>query len=116
MGFKDSYSLENRTRECKRILLKYPERIPIICEKNNTFNVDCPEIDKNKYLVPNDLSVAQFMFVIRKRMKVKPEVALFLFVRGNIPAGSAHMCDIYDLYKDTDGYLYITYSFENTFG
>ena len=49
MGFKDSHSLENRTRECKRILLKYPERIPIICEKNNTFNVDCPEIDKNKY-------------------------------------------------------------------
>lgn len=71
---------------------------------------------KKKYLVPSDLTVGQFMFVIRKRLKLPPEQAIFLFVNGTIPPTGALMNQIYDEHRDVDGFLYITYSGENTFG
>ncbi|KAK7254708.1 formin-like protein [Aureococcus anophagefferens] len=49
------------------------------------------------YLRAADLTVGQFIYVIRKRIKLPPERAIFIF-------------------KDEGGFLYITYSGENTFG
>ena len=44
-----------------------------------------PDIDKRKFLVPNDISVAQFMWIIRKRIQLPSEKALFLFVGKVLP-------------------------------
>ena len=71
------------------------ERIPIICEKCDKKNISVPTLDKTKYLVPFDLTVGQFMFVLRKRMKLSPEQAIFLFVDGIIPSSNALVQDLY---------------------
>jgi GABA(A) receptor-associated protein len=113
--FKTKHSLSERLDETTRILLKYPDRIPIICEKNRKSR-DTPEIDKNKYLVPFDLTVGQFMYVVRKRLALPPEKALFFFIGGTIPSSSNLLNDIYYKNKDEDGFLYVQYSLENTFG
>lgn len=119
----------------------------------------------SRFLVPADLTVGQFVYVIRKRIKLSPEKAIFIFVRsaalknvlpptgarlrrrvaagtapaavrrGGAPASrvrrrpltaaappppcataAALMSSVYQDYKDDDGFLYITYSGENTFG
>ena len=44
-----------------------------------------PSIDKRKFLVPSDISVAQFMWIIRKRIQLAPAKALFLFVGKLLP-------------------------------
>jgi GABA(A) receptor-associated protein len=49
-------------------------------------------------------------------MQLPHEKALFLFINGFIPSTSQHIGDIYSFHKDQDGFLYITYSYENTFG
>jgi Microtubule associated protein 1A/1B, light chain 3. len=49
-------------------------------------------------------------------MKMPPEKAIFIFVRGQVPMQSSRMSSIYDELKDDDGFLYITYAGENTFG
>lgn len=114
-NFKNKFSFDKRYNESKNILKKYPDRIPVIVEKNQNNNIN--DIDKNKYLVPNDLTVGQFIYVIRKRIKLSPEKAIFIFVGDNVlPANTSLMSTIYDFYKDEDGFLYITYSGENTFG
>lgn len=77
---------------------------------------DVPDIDKKKYLVPQDLSIGQFMYVIRKRIKVSPEQAIFLFVENVLPPSPALLADVYEDHKDEDGFLYLTYSGEATFG
>ena len=41
---------------------------------------DIAEIDKKKYLVPMDLTVGQFVYVIRKRIKLSPEKVGFVYV------------------------------------
>lgn len=38
-----------------------------------------------RYLVPSDLTVGQFVYVIRKRIKLSPEKAIFIFVRNVLP-------------------------------
>jgi GABA(A) receptor-associated protein len=75
-----------------------------------------PKLDKTKYLVPRDLTVAQFMYVIRKRIKLDTDKALFVFVNHTIPQSSALLSDVYESHKDEDGFLYVTYSGEQTFG
>ena len=42
--------------------------------------------DKNyRYLVPADLTVGQFVYVIRKRIKLSAEKAIFIFVDNVLP-------------------------------
>jgi GABA(A) receptor-associated protein len=112
--FKYEVSFENRQKESARILVKYSDKIPIICEKANQHNL--PDIEKNKYLVPHDITVGQFMYIIRQKIKLKPEEALYLFVGGKIVSNSALISSIYETEKDDDGFLYVLYSKENTFG
>lgn len=77
------YFLEKRKAEADRIRQKYPDRIPVICEKVE--KSDIPTIDKKKYLVPADLTVGQFVYVIRKRIKLSSEKAIFMFVNEILP-------------------------------
>ena len=105
---------EKRKSEAERIRSKYPDRVPVICEKAD--RSDIPDIDKKKYLVPADLTVGQFHYVIRKRIKLAPEKALFLFCSNSIPPNASLMSTVYEEQKDEDGFLYIQYSGESTFG
>ena len=93
-----SYTTEKRKSEAERIRSKYPDRVPVICEKAD--RSDIPDIDKKKYLVPSDLTVGQFHYVIRKRIKLAPEKALFLFCSNSIPPNAALMSTVYEEQKD----------------
>ncbi|CAK9146855.1 unnamed protein product [Ilex paraguariensis] len=68
------------------------------------------------YLVPADLTIGQFVYVVRKRIKLGAEKAIFVFVKNMLPPTAALMSAIYEENKDEDGFLYMTYSGENTFG
>ena len=60
---------------------------------------DIATIDKKKYLVPADLTVGQFVYVIRKRIKLSPEKAIFIFVDEVLPPTAALMSSIYEEHK-----------------
>ena len=105
---------EKRQAEAARIAQRFKDRVPVICEKVE--NSDIPEIDKRKYLVPVDLTVGQFVYVIRKRIKLPSEKAIFIFVNDILPPTAALISTIYEEHKDDDGFLYVLYSGENTFG
>ncbi|GLT83282.1 hypothetical protein SLE2022_015790 [Rubroshorea leprosula] len=113
-SFKLEHPLERRQAEAARIREKYPDRIPVIVERAE--RSDIPDIDKKKYLVPADLTVGQFVYVVRKRIKLSAEKAIFIFVKNTLPPTAALMSAIYEENKDEDGFLYMTYSGENTFG
>jgi GABA(A) receptor-associated protein len=115
IGFKNKYQFKQRKLDCTQILLKYPDKIPIICEKH-PYSKSAPNIDKHKYLVEPDLTLGQFMSVIRRRMHLKPEIGLYIFISGSIPSNSSFLHNLFLDYKDDDGFLYIKYDIENTFG
>lgn len=72
------------------------------------------DLDKKKYLVPSDLTVGQFYFLIRKRVHLRPEDALFFFVNNVIPPTSATMGSLYQVIKFIIWLLY-SINFFSTF-
>ena len=114
MGFKEDYDENSRCQESQKILLKHTTRIPVIVEKHQKCQFE--EINKKKYLVPKDLPMHQFVFIIRKRIKLESSQTLFIMVNNSLVSSSELLGEIYEKYKDMDGFLYMKYSSENTFG
>merc|ERR1711983_215668 len=81
--YKEEHPFEKRRAEGEKIRRKYPDRVPVIVEKSPKARIG--DLDKKKYLVPSDLTVGQFYFLIRKRISLRPEDALFFFVNNVIP-------------------------------
>lgn len=116
-NYKKNKTFEERLNESSEIIKKYPNRIPLIIEKlDNKNDTVMPDIDKNKYLVPDDLTVAQLIYVVKKRLKMTPEKAIFIFCDGKLLSSTVNMKYVYNQHKDKDGFIYIIYSGESTFG
>jgi GABA(A) receptor-associated protein len=115
ISFKQTYTFQQRFDEAARTLNKYPDKIPIICEKNKKDTSD-KLLEKKKYLIPSDFTIGQFVYIIRKGLKMPPEQAIYLFVNGTLPSNASIISTLYSKYKDLDNFLYIYYSFENIFG
>ncbi len=113
--YKDKIPFNYRVKESSRVRSKFPDKIPAIVEiASNT--KDLPIIDKSKFLVPKNLTLGQFIFVIRRRLVLPSEKALFVFINNTLPTTSTLMSEIYNQYVDKDGFLYVRYTSENTFG
>lgn len=113
--FLNEFSFEDRKKEADTVLDKYPDRIPVIIERANNSHIQ--SIDKNKYLVPNDLKMSQLLWVVRKRLKLDSSCALFLFtVNGTLHPNTENVSSVYEKSHNEDGFLYLNYTSENTFG
>jgi len=112
--YKEEHPFEKRRAEGEKIRRKYPDRVPVIVEKSPKARIG--DLDKKKYLVPSDLTVGQFYFLIRKRISLRPEDALFFFVNNVIPPTSATMGSLYQEHHEEDFFLYIAYSDESVYG
>ena len=114
--YQNELTLEKRLSEFNRIVGKYPDRIPIIIEKSKINSNNIPDLDKHKFLVPSDISLGQFLYVLRRRIKLKSKVAIFLFINDKLISTSSLIGDIYNQNKHIDNFLYMKYAGENTFG
>ncbi|XP_044498271.1 autophagy-related protein 8i-like [Mangifera indica] len=113
-SFKEQYSLDERLEEAKSIAAKYPDRVPVIIERYS--RTDLPDMEKTKFLVPRDMSMGQFIHILSSRLNLTPGRALFVFVKNTLPQTASHMDTIYESFKENDGFLYMCYSSEKTFG
>jgi len=120
-SFKDSVPYDKRSAEASRIVAKYPDRIPVICEKAE--RSDLPDIDKKKFLVPGTMLCGEFKYIVHKHVNqtagtsaIAADQTIYLFVNSTTPKTGALMSEIYDQYKAEDGFLYVIYSAENTLG
>ena len=102
-----------KLEEYQRIQRKYPDRIPVILQKGNR---TAPDIDRNKYLVHKDITFGAFVGVVRQRLKMKPDEALFILVNNSLVTQTELMSNIYYKYKSPEGFLLLEYSLESTFG
>ena len=124
-SFKDSVTEEERAAKAKRFLERYPDSVPIICEKYSKSTL--LELENRKFIVPRMMTVSEFKQILQKHLKEKmakepdsskPAMESFqVFCTGNIePNGSTILYQVHDTYKDKDGFLYLKYSSSNCFG
>lgn len=104
-----------RVKKSQIILEKYPDRVPLIIQPSKNDRDSYP-IDKSKYITPRDLTLLQLQQIIRKRVKFPAEKALFMFINNKIYPITSVVGTIYDTHKNADGFLYVTYCQESTFG
>ncbi|KAH6595682.1 hypothetical protein BASA61_003716 [Batrachochytrium salamandrivorans] len=130
MSYRQEYSFDRRAAEAHRILESFPgskllvfsyspyARVPLIVERGGSWTTKpIPQMEKKKFLCPSDITVGQFQSVIRKRLEIHSEQGLFLTVSNKfLPPSSALLSQIYAEYKDSDGFLYVTYATESVFG
>jgi GABA(A) receptor-associated protein len=98
----------------RRLALKYPGRVPVLMAKHPSA-VEMPDLPKQRFLVPADLTLGQFMYVVRKHLTLPPEKALFLFVANTLQPSSATINELYHRFG-TEGALRVVYTSEATFG
>jgi GABA(A) receptor-associated protein len=93
-----------------RLLKRYPDKIPVYVEGEN--------ISQNKFLVPYDITVAQFLYMLREKVLLTPNESIFVFfgTRKQIMPSNMIIREIYDILKDDDDMLYAFYAKENVFG
>ena len=81
MDLLSSITQKNKLKESvKKIIEKYPDRVPVYVTRGKG-DKHLKNIDQNKFIVPEDITVAQFMTIIRKKIDLSPEMALFLFCK-----------------------------------
>lgn len=128
--FQLTISLEQRRKMSTKMMTENPGRIPVILTRAARAAADTPMLKKSRLLVPGDLTVGQMLQKIRQDCllfvdqgessggaKSNGQQALFLFVgKGVLPPIAATLEQIHARFKDEDGFLYITYSAESTFG
>lgn len=107
-------TLAQRKEESANILHKYAGHIPVIVDKDP--RCELPDIDRQKFLVPSDLSIGHFVYVVRKRINIQATQAIFLFVNRKLPPSNATMGQLYGENRDEDGFMYCTYSSDTAYG
>ena len=113
--YKMQHSFEKRKEESERIKKKHPDKVPVILEKSSSSTLK--SIDKQKIFLQKEITIGQFLYIIRQQIKLDSSESLFLFVDNRcVPLTSITIVEVYSSYVDPDGFLYITYSAEQTFG
>ncbi|KAH7822195.1 putative light chain 3 [Monocercomonoides exilis] len=117
-GYKATVPFETRKHEIDKIRKKYPDRVPILCERHSRAKI--PEMSQKKFLVQENITIGEFLRIIRRNISLDQEKSLFVFIDNRIPNTGDPLSVIYSEYmkkhQGDDGYLYMLYTDEATFG
>ncbi|XP_042201243.1 microtubule-associated proteins 1A/1B light chain 3C-like [Callorhinchus milii] len=114
--FKHAKSAASRKAEAAFIRDKYPQKIPVIVERYPG-ELYLPFLDKAKFLVPQEMTMCQFVTIIRDRLALSSSQTFYLLVKNrSLVNMCATMCELDQDYKDSDGFLYMTYASQEMFG
>ena len=139
--FQKRFDFKQRQHESKKMREKYENKslVPIVVERSAHAQSDVPliaSVDKDgkavvgatqqakfaKFLVPSTFTLHQFQVVLRKRIHLDSQQALTVAVCNQetgklvFPTGATVIGQIDRDFAHPDGFLYMTYMGENTFG
>lgn len=97
------------------LLQKYPGRVPLIVVCHQSCPPDIKR-ERQRYLVPRELQFGCIQGIIRKKIQLDHIKSLFVFCNNSLVPLNQTISQVYDKYVSEDGFLYVYYTLENTFG
>lgn len=106
-SYREKHTIEYRKRDTRKALKEYPDRVPVIVETSPNADEDIPIITKNKYIIPDKLSVVCFVTILKHKLDIKSKKKINLYVNGTVLKDHDLISAHYRVSKEDDGYLYI---------
>ncbi|KAK7079138.1 Microtubule-associated proteins 1A/1B light chain 3C [Halocaridina rubra] len=70
-----------------------------------------------KFLVPQEITMSQFLHIVRNRLNITSTMSLYLLVNNTtLVSLSKTLAEVYRESHDDDGFLYVTYASQEVFG
>ena len=93
----------------------YPDRVPVIVNTKSE-NIS---LKKQKFLVPEDIIVGQFMYELRKYIESEENISqktFYLLSENILISNSFLVCHYWKIYKNENDFLELTLCEDNVFG
>ncbi len=106
-------------KKIEELMSKFPDRVPIVISSKSF-----KEHNINRFIVPVNMTINQFMIILRNKTKINSTEAIFIFVKDYkktskqdvIAPVSETIGSLYDKYKDDKLILNLFYEKEAVFG
>ena len=105
--------LESRKKQSQQLMEKNNGRIPMLVQSNKSVSFN---LQKSKFLANRSMNVREFLLKIRKRSSIKEDKAIFFYCNNKLLTPQQKLGDVYDKFKNEDGFLYLTLSEMSTMG
>lgn len=108
--------LEERIKLSQSLREDFPKSIPTIVQRSDT-ETSLQQIDKRHFLVPQDMTLGNLVGIIAARLGIYSNNSLWMYAsRYPLTNRSETMTEIYNRFRETDGFLYLTYKGQESFG
>jgi hypothetical protein len=105
-----NYDLKQRRELSNKLLSTYQDHVPVIVEFITCVTDQC-SINKHKYLVPSDSILCKFYNKVIKEFNHDSSIPMYIMTSKNkVLAMDEKIYDIFFENKDSDGFLYLTFS------
>ncbi|XQJ26586.1 ATG8/AUT7/APG8/PAZ2, putative [Leishmania guyanensis] len=106
--YRSLISVDARRAECERVCREHPEQVPVVVESANSSHI--------RFLaMPRDAMVADLEATVRQTLGATSK-KVALAIEGCSPAAMTKVGDIFDAYKQPDGFLYVSCARESAMG
>jgi len=119
--FKLVHTLSERQKKASACKKMKPGYFPLVIEN---YNAETPALEKKLYAIPEYFTFFRLKSYILEQLKKKStnkflEASTLIVTVGNpsyLPSSNETLKSIYEIFKDDDGLLYVSYTFEVAFG